>query len=66
MAGLETATYVVQAEHRHVAVTTGLEACGKEAEHLSFVALDCELRGLTEDSLHQAIQAGAGRGDMSV
>ena len=26
------------------------------AEHLSFVTLDCELRGLTEDSLHEAIQ----------
>ena len=55
MAGLATATYIVLAEHPEV-VTTGLQACGMQAEHLSFVALDCELRGLTEDSLHEAIR----------
>ena len=55
MAGLETATYIVLAEHPEV-VTTGLQACQLQAEHLSFVALDCELRGLTEEVLHEAIR----------
>ena len=55
MAGLETATYIVLAEDAHV-VEAGLGACGPAAEHLTLVALDCELRGLTEESLHAAIQ----------
>ena len=55
MAGLMTATYIVLDVHAWV-VGSGLKACGMQADHLSFVALDCELRGLTEDSLHEAIR----------
>ena len=55
LAGLKTATYIVLGARPEV-VTTGLKACGKQADHLAFVALDCELRGLTEETLHEAIQ----------
>ena len=56
MAGLQTATYIVLAEHPEVVTDRPEGVRHLQAEHLAFVALDCELRGLTEESLHEAIQ----------
>ena len=54
-AGLMTATYVVVID-KPSAIGYGLEACGNEAEHLSFVALDIEVRGVTEKSIADSIR----------
>ena len=54
-AGLMTATYIVVID-KPSAISYGLEACGNEAEHLSFVALDIEVRGVTEKSITDSIR----------
>ena len=56
-AGLAIATYIVlNSAPGPVSIDRGLAACGDQVPGLSFVALDIEVQGVTEQIIHEAAE----------
>ena len=60
-AGLKVATYIVVTDDAK-AIGYGLDACGIHVDSLEFVAIDAELRGVSEKGITDSVRAVHDRG----